>query len=186
LWDRWRKPDGLDLLTFTIITTEANVLLRVVQSRMPVILDECHSDRWLDPKLTATRVLRAFLRPSPSEALAFYPVDRIVNSPHYDFLACIAPYPLRRPAAQPQPGQFVRIEHCPHGYELPEGLEPGTLVRLVAWQTGQWKVEFQGQHWDVPMTNVDAGDECFVAGEWRHESHPLVRSAIARLAKWKR
>lgn len=34
------------------------------------------------------------------------------------------------------------------------------------------------------MTDIDAGDECLVAGEWRHESHPFAKSEKARLARW--
>ena len=38
LWDRWKKPDGNDLRTYTIVTTQANELLKPVHDRMPVIL----------------------------------------------------------------------------------------------------------------------------------------------------
>jgi putative SOS response-associated peptidase YedK len=42
LWDVWRDPDGEDLYTFTIITTDANKLLRPIHDRMPLILaPEC-------------------------------------------------------------------------------------------------------------------------------------------------
>ena len=116
--------------------------------------------------------------------MAFYPVDRLVNDPANDFPACITPYPPRRPATQPQPGQLVRVQHCPHAYRLTEELKPGTLVRLVAWQTGQWTVEANGTLWNVPMTYVDPGQEIFVAGEWRHESHPLAAQQQKHLSKW--
>ena len=39
LWDRWKRPDGPDLLTFTIITTEASAVLKPIHSRMPVIVE---------------------------------------------------------------------------------------------------------------------------------------------------
>jgi len=41
LWDYWRDPaDGEELYTFTIITTEANALLRLIHNRMPVIYNK--------------------------------------------------------------------------------------------------------------------------------------------------
>jgi putative SOS response-associated peptidase YedK len=39
LWDRWRDPDGDQVYTFTIITTDANKLHRPIHDRMPLILD---------------------------------------------------------------------------------------------------------------------------------------------------
>ena len=37
LWDVWRKPDGKQVESFTIITTEPNELVRPIHNRMPVI-----------------------------------------------------------------------------------------------------------------------------------------------------
>lgn len=183
LWEQRRKPGESDLLTFTIITTESNVLLRSIHSRMPVILEEHDYDKWLDPKLTATRELRPLLRPFASEAMAFYPVNPIVNSPAKDCPACIQPLPLRRPARQPAPGQVVRVHHCEHAYRLPDGLEPGTLVRLLKWRTGYWTVAANDRQWEVSKTNIDPGQDFLVADQWLHESHPLAQQELARLAR---
>src|SRR5277367_671034 len=38
LWDKWASPDGSELLSCTIITTEANRTLQPIHNRMPVIL----------------------------------------------------------------------------------------------------------------------------------------------------
>src|SRR5262249_22360208 len=51
LWDRWARPDGTELRSFAIITTEPNELLSVVHNRMPVILEERDYDQRLDPSL---------------------------------------------------------------------------------------------------------------------------------------
>ena len=58
LWERWRKPDGADLDSFTIITTEPNELTRAVHNRMPVILAPEHYARWLDPECNDVAALR--------------------------------------------------------------------------------------------------------------------------------
>jgi hypothetical protein len=58
------------------------------------------------------------------------------------------------------------------------------VVKLLSWHSGGWTVEANGRRWNISMTNVDPGDECFVAGEWRHESDWIVRAELARLGKW--
>ncbi|MFQ5542681.1 MAG: SOS response-associated peptidase, partial [Candidatus Binatia bacterium] len=54
LWDSWRRPDGNELQSFTIITTGANDLLRPVHGRMPVILDREGEGEWLNMDLKDT------------------------------------------------------------------------------------------------------------------------------------
>jgi putative SOS response-associated peptidase YedK len=92
LSDTWRKPDGSELKTFTIITTEANELLKPVHERMPVILPRDAEEEWLDPMRKGTGVLR-LLKSYPAEEMDFYPVSTIVNSPHNDSPACIERVP---------------------------------------------------------------------------------------------
>ena len=149
-----------------------------------MILDERDWDQWLDPKVTRPDDLRPLLRPYASEAMAFYPVDRIVNSPANDGPACVESLPLRRPSTRPQPGQTVRVHHCENSYRLPHGLEPGTAVRLLSFEPGTWTVEANGRQWRVSMTCIEPGEECFVAGDWFHESHPIARQEKGRLARW--
>jgi putative SOS response-associated peptidase YedK len=40
LWDKWRELERGELYSLTIITTEANALLRSIHDRMPVIMDD--------------------------------------------------------------------------------------------------------------------------------------------------
>lgn len=91
LWDSWRKPDGTELQSYTIITTQANEFLKPVHDRMPVILDSLAQKTWLDPDVTDPRVLTVLLQPFPSELMEGYDVSTLVNSPANDSLQCIAP-----------------------------------------------------------------------------------------------
>lgn len=47
LWLQWINQDVNPIDSYTIITTEANLLLASVHNRMPVIIDSQHYDLWL-------------------------------------------------------------------------------------------------------------------------------------------
>ena len=89
LWDSWRKPDGNELQSYTIITTQANELLKPIHGRMPVILDKPAQMAWLDPDVTEPKIVTALLQPFPSELMEGYDVSTLVNSPANDRPECI-------------------------------------------------------------------------------------------------
>jgi putative SOS response-associated peptidase YedK len=69
----WEKREALE--TFTIITTEANEIMKTIHQRMPVILDSKDYDRWLndgDYEL---------LRSCPSEEMGCHMISSAVNKP---------------------------------------------------------------------------------------------------------
>jgi putative SOS response-associated peptidase YedK len=91
LWDYWRDPAGdKELYSFTIITTEANVLLRPIHNRMPVIYDKEMGRQWLEESFgDQPMILAAVLRPWPSELMEAHDVSTLVNSPENDTAECI-------------------------------------------------------------------------------------------------
>ena len=91
LWDLWRQPEGAELYSFTIITTDANELLRNIHDRMPVMLDSLAGERWLDPTFTSFSTLSFLLRSFPSERMEAHDVSALVNSPANDTEECIEP-----------------------------------------------------------------------------------------------
>jgi putative SOS response-associated peptidase YedK len=91
LWEHWRSPEGEEVLSCTIITTEANDLLKTVHDRMPVILTRDAEAAWLDPKTQDPEKLLRLLKQYPPEELEFYPVSREVNSPAVDKASNIEP-----------------------------------------------------------------------------------------------
>ena len=93
LWDTWGKPDGDELHTFTIITTQANDLLQPVHNRMPVILPQENEDLGLDPDNRDMERLVFLLQPYPSNEMVAYPVSPLVNSPKNDKPECIQEIP---------------------------------------------------------------------------------------------
>jgi putative SOS response-associated peptidase YedK len=91
LWESWEGPDHALVESCTIITTEANALVRPVHDRMPVILARDDYERWLDPAVRDAAALVPLLRPYPAEAMSATPVSAFVNSPAHDGPQCIEP-----------------------------------------------------------------------------------------------
>ncbi len=92
LWDRWQ--DGSEIIeSCTIITTDANALLKPIHDRMPVILPETEYERWLDPGTQNPAALQPLLKPYDSEAMKAYAVSTRVNDPKNDDSECITPVP---------------------------------------------------------------------------------------------
>jgi putative SOS response-associated peptidase YedK len=89
LWERWQPAGGEAVESCTIITTEANDLVRPVHERMPVILAEGILDHWLGGG--STDEMRALLKPAPEDFLEAFPVSLRVNSPSNDDSSCVAP-----------------------------------------------------------------------------------------------
>jgi putative SOS response-associated peptidase YedK len=89
LYDTWTTPDGEDLYTFTIITTDADPFMSKLHNRMPVILASALQDGWLDPALTQAKDVLDLLSRRTRLELDAYPVSRMVNKPSIDSHALI-------------------------------------------------------------------------------------------------
>ena len=89
LWEFWRSPEGTDLRTCTILTTQANGVVTPVHDRMPVMLDAAGMESWLSPGTEESWM--ALLRPYPDELLSAHTVSRLVNSPDHDSSDLVKP-----------------------------------------------------------------------------------------------
>ena len=92
LYEFWKAPppDGRTIGTCTIITTEANSLLKSIHDRMPVIIKKEDHELWLDCAQDEQLVL-PFLAPYPSEEMEAHEVSKTVNLPKHDGPECIKP-----------------------------------------------------------------------------------------------
>jgi putative SOS response-associated peptidase YedK len=75
LWELWRSPEGDELKTCTLITTEANSLVAPVHPRMPVILSSKECWQWIEGREPAS--LQAMLKPFPAERMESFPVGQM-------------------------------------------------------------------------------------------------------------
>lgn len=79
LWESWRDPQGDTVRSCTIITTQANDLLRPIHERMPVILPRDLEEFWLDSDVTDPAALSDVLAPYPGDLMEAYEVSTLVN-----------------------------------------------------------------------------------------------------------
>jgi putative SOS response-associated peptidase YedK len=75
LWDGWKNPEtGEQVVSCTIIVTDANALTRPIHDRMPVLLDKANLKLWLSGAAGAE-----ILVPAADDRVRFWPVSRRVN-----------------------------------------------------------------------------------------------------------
>ena len=69
LYETWISPENKPVKTCTIITTNANDLLKPIHDRMPVIVPKDKETLWMDPGPPDPRELAAILKPYPAEEM---------------------------------------------------------------------------------------------------------------------
>jgi putative SOS response-associated peptidase YedK len=95
LWDNWTPPDKDETLkTCTVITTDANELVRDLHDRMPVILKQKDYNFWLGTKEHKAVDFKDLFTPYPSDELEIYRVSTRVNKPGYSSPELIKPVPV--------------------------------------------------------------------------------------------
>jgi putative SOS response-associated peptidase YedK len=100
LWEDWTPPEDKRIRTATIITCDANDLIRPLHDRMPAILGEADWPKWLGEVEADEPELKAMLKPYPSAKMALWPVDKRVNNWRND-----SPDLIRPAALEPKPGR---------------------------------------------------------------------------------
>lgn len=93
LWDEWLGPDGSQVKSCTIITTEPNALVAGIHDRMPVILRRDDYAAWLTPEARQPAELARLLTAYPADEMEAYPVSRLVNQARLDAPEMVRPAP---------------------------------------------------------------------------------------------
>jgi putative SOS response-associated peptidase YedK len=84
LWEVWHAPDGSEIRSCTIITTQPNALLQTIHNRMPVILPPAAYQAWLETDDRQPAQLDHLLVPYPPEEMIAFPVSKLVNRPEVE------------------------------------------------------------------------------------------------------
>jgi putative SOS response-associated peptidase YedK len=88
LWSVWVSPESVEIETFTIITTDANKVVKPIHDRMPVIMGHNSMAAWLS-QATKAKELQEILIPCADNQIQCFAVSKLVNSPKNNDAKCI-------------------------------------------------------------------------------------------------
>lgn len=100
LWECWTGPNGEELETAAIVTTEANRLLAPIHSRMPVIVPPEAFDLWLNTVEVDAKIAVALIQPASENLLEAYEVSTAVHRTANDNPKLVEPVAT---SEQPEP-----------------------------------------------------------------------------------
>jgi putative SOS response-associated peptidase YedK len=103
LWETWTGPNGEEVETAAIVTTNANRTLAPIHDRMPVILPPDQFDFWLDCTRVDAEMASALIMPARDDLLEAYPVSTAVNRTANDSEALIKPVTEQPPVPPAAP-----------------------------------------------------------------------------------
>jgi putative SOS response-associated peptidase YedK len=101
LWECWMGPNGEELETAAIVTTQANPTLHAIHHRMPVIVAPEAFDFWLDCANVDALTATALLTPAPENLMEAQEISTAVNRVANDGPWLLEP--VAAPPAEPVP-----------------------------------------------------------------------------------
>jgi putative SOS response-associated peptidase YedK len=108
LWETWIGPNGEELDTAAIVTTEASPSIRAIHHRMPVILPPEAWDMWLDSTRVDQTLAAALIASARDDLLEVHEVSPAVNRAIHDGPELIAPYTAPPASDAPQAAKSAR------------------------------------------------------------------------------
>ena len=84
IWERWKSPEGVWVVSYSILITRANARVAPLHDRMPVVLPRDAYDRWLDPAELDPHAFADLLVPAPVDGWAVDEVTTKINKPDFD------------------------------------------------------------------------------------------------------
>jgi putative SOS response-associated peptidase YedK len=112
LWETWHGPDGSEIDTAAIVTTDASDYLRPIHERMPVVLHQEDFATWLS-RDTHLADAQGLLRPAPEDFFQLVPISTRINSADND-----DPHLLDRDDSEPEEASTPRPKPDPRQMQL--------------------------------------------------------------------
>lgn len=91
IWDEWQNCGNNFLRSCSIITTNANGLIKSIHERMPVIVKPENYSEWLETKTLDFAVASKIFEPFPEDQMEMRAVSLEVNKANHDGIDCIQP-----------------------------------------------------------------------------------------------
>ena len=118
LWETWTGPNGEELDTAAIVTTNANRSLSAIHPRMPAFIAPADFDRWLDCDAVPAEEAATLIKPADEALFEVYPISPAVNRVANDSEALIAPVSaqtdaVQAPPPQPKPSKIKKPDDQP-------------------------------------------------------------------------
>ncbi len=108
LWETWIGPNGEELETAAIVTTQANKTMGAVHHRAPVIVPHEAFDFWLDCGKVDEKTASELIAPAPEGLMEVYEISPAVNKVANDSPELIAPYTAPAEAARPDEAKGLK------------------------------------------------------------------------------
>ena len=112
LWETWTGPNGEEMDSAAIVTTQANRALSPIHDRMPAILTPDAYEMWLDNANVDAKTAAALLVPAQDELFEAYEIAPLVNRVTNDGpkvqVPFTAPAVSEVPAVTPAPKKTAR------------------------------------------------------------------------------
>ncbi len=80
IWEHWQSPEGTELETFSVLTTQASPMVSHIHNRMPIILERDEWAIWLDHSSEKVHDQISLMRPYLDDQFHCYKVSMEVNS----------------------------------------------------------------------------------------------------------
>ncbi len=103
LWESWMGPNGEEMETAAIVTTEANRALHAIHTRMPVVIPPEAFDMWLDCAAINAMTAATLLVPAPEDFFSAHEISTAVNRVANDAPDLLAPAPPETAVSEPPP-----------------------------------------------------------------------------------
>ena len=121
LWECWTGPNGEELETAAIVTTNANRALGHIHDRMPVILAPDAFDLWLNCAEVDAQTAAALITPAPDDLFEAYPVSTEVNRVANDNAKLVEPAVVGAEPAPAHKSASTPPAHAPKRAKKDEG-----------------------------------------------------------------
>jgi putative SOS response-associated peptidase YedK len=109
LWETWMGPNGEEMETVAVITTDANQTLHPIHYRMPAVIPPEAFDLWLDCLNVDANTAAALLGPAPEDLFEAYEISTAVNRVTNDHPGLLKPVASREESAgEPRSGANAR------------------------------------------------------------------------------